>query len=237
MTQMDRVLVFDIWGDYAHFKRIETTTSPLTYPIPTGTALSGLISAIVGFERDSYSEKFTPETTELAIRIINPIRKSRVNLNLVNTKKGFFLRDIKKNPRTQIPFEFVKQPKYRIYFRTKENDFYKKLKVCLENHECFYTPYLGISELIANFEYVGEFIAKSHSETEKEEVHSIVRKDRVRLIVEKEKRYGFERIPLYMDRDRVVKEFIDIFFEVEGKTLTVENCRCYVIGSDNVTFI
>lgn len=234
---MDRVSVFDIWGDYAHFKRIETTTSPLTYLVPTGTSLLGLISAIIGLERDSYYELFSPETMKLAIRILDPIKKIRINLNLIDTKRGFFLRGVK-NPRTRIPFEFLKQPKYRIYFWTMHGELYEKLKGYLENHYCFYTPYLGISELIANFEYVGEFpVEEVKRAEEKEEVHTIIRKDEAKLIVEETKRYGYERIPLYMDKNRVVKEYADVLFEVNGKPLKIVDGEYYTIGNDNVIFV
>ena len=50
----DRVLVFDIWGDFAHFRRFETTTSPLTYPFPTGSAIAGYLAAIRWFLLFSY---------------------------------------------------------------------------------------------------------------------------------------------------------------------------------------
>jgi CRISPR-associated protein Cas5h len=52
MADVDKVLVFDIWSDYAHFRRGYTTTSPLTYPFPTRTALTGIVAAILGLEID-----------------------------------------------------------------------------------------------------------------------------------------------------------------------------------------
>ena len=233
---IEKVLVFDIWGDYAHFRKIETTTSPLTYSIPTGTSLLGLISAMVGLERDSYYEIFSPENTKYAIRIINPIKKVGINLSLIDTKKGRYLWDITKNPRTLIPFEFLKDPRYRIYFWTKRSGIYEKLKFFLKHHQSFYTPYLGLSELIGNFEYIGEFddieICKDNAE-----IHTVLRKDKANFIVEEGKRYGLERIPLFMDNNRVVGEYADVIFELNGKSLRVSETEFYKIGSENVSFI
>lgn len=238
MLKVGKTLVFDIWGDYAHFRKIETTTSPLTYLIPTGTSLLGLLSAIIGLKRDSYYELFSPESTKFAIRILNQIRKTRINLNLINTKKGFFLWDIKENPRTIIPFEFVKHPKYRIYFWTKHKEIHRKIKEYLEKHQSFYTPYMGISELIANFEYIGEFDVKGPQKTiESEEIHSVIRKDRARLIVEEGKNYVLERIPLYMDKNRVVKEYADVLLEVNAKPMRIVDGEYYTVGNENVIFI
>lgn len=238
MTGMDRVLVFDIWGDYSHFRKVETTTSPLTYSIPTGTALSGIISAIVGLGRDSYYELFHPEHTRIAIRILEKIRKTRINLSLIDTKRGFFLWDIKENPRTLIPFEFVKEPKYRIYFWTEHEELYRKLKKHLERHQSFYTPYLGISELIANFEYNNEYKVEDPKKAEgSQTIHSVIRKDRAKLIVEKGKRFALERIPIFMDKHRVVQEYADVFFEVNAKPLKIADGEFYAVGNENVVFL
>jgi len=124
MQQIDKVLVFDIWGDYAHFKKIETTTSPLSYSIPTGTALSGIVATILGKARDSYYLLFSSENAKLAIRLLNPIKKRRININLIKTDDGFYLWDIKNTPRSPTPFEFVKEPKYRIYIWLKDKEAY-----------------------------------------------------------------------------------------------------------------
>lgn len=238
MSQVDKVLVFDIWGDYAHFRKIETTTSPLTYLIPTGTSLSGILSAIIGLNRDSYYEIFSPKNSKLTVRILKPIKKTRINLNLIETSGGLFLWDIKENPRTRIPFEFVKSPKYRIYFWTRYKELYQNLKSYLEKHQSFYTPYLGISELIANFEYVNEFnVGEPLKVKGTERIHSIVRKDRAKLIVDEGKRYGVERIPVFMDKNRVVQEYADVFFEVNAKPIEISDGEFYVIGNENVIFL
>jgi len=46
---VEKYLVFDISASYGHFKKPYTTTSPLTYSIPTRTAVSGIIAAVLGF--------------------------------------------------------------------------------------------------------------------------------------------------------------------------------------------
>ncbi len=229
-----KALVFDIWGDYAHFRKIETTTSPLTYAIPTGTALAGLISAIIGLNRDSYYDLFSPQNTRLAIRVMNPLKKTRINISLIDTSRGFCLRDIGENPRTLIPFEFVKNPKYRIYFQTIKEHIGLKFGGFLRKHYSYYTPSLGTANLIANFAYVGEYeVAK----TGEEMVQSVVRKDRGRLLIEENKRYGIERIPIYMNQERIVKEFANVIYETDGKPVKMSENSSYRIGPDNVVFL
>ena len=123
----DRVLVFDIWSDFAHFRRFETTTSPLTYPFPTGTTIAGLLAAIAGLQRDSYYSLFSRDNVEFSVRILNPVKKIVVPISIVKTDEPnwFFLWKLK-DPRAPTPYEFVKEPKYRIYVRFK-NSALKKL--------------------------------------------------------------------------------------------------------------
>lgn len=158
--EIDRVLVFDLWGDYGHFRKIETTTSPLTYSIPTITALNGLIGAIIGLPKDSYYESFSSENIKYGIKLQKPVKKINININLINTSDGFFLWDIKNSPRSPTPFEFLKKPHYRIYVWLRDEDVRSTLKDYLKNHKSVFTPCLGLSELLANFKFIGEFEAR-----------------------------------------------------------------------------
>jgi CRISPR-associated protein Cas5h len=56
-----KVLVFDVWGEFGHFRKHYTTTSPLTYSIPPRTAIAGMIAAIEGFGKDEYLQYFSKE--------------------------------------------------------------------------------------------------------------------------------------------------------------------------------
>jgi CRISPR-associated protein Cas5h len=230
----NKVLVFDIWGDYAHYRNIETTTSPLTYSIPTGTALAGMVSAIVGLPRDSYYGVFSPENARFAIRRLNPLRKTRINITLIDTSRGFLLQDIGENPRTLVPCEFVKDPKYRIYAWIRDENFRTKLRDFLKEHKSYYTPCLGTANLIANFAYVGEYDAEKTSE---ELVHSVARMDNGKLQIEEDKRYTIERIPTYMNQERVTQDYAEVVYEVARQPVRMSDVVSYRIGSDNIVFL
>jgi CRISPR-associated protein Cas5h len=236
----EEILVFDVCGDYAHFRKIETITSPLTYSIPTGTALTGMLAAMMGFKRDSYYNFLSPTNLKFAIKLLHPIKKIRMNLNLINTKKGFLLWDIPAGepPRTLIPFEFLKNPAYRIYVSFKNKEHYNTFKNFLENHKSFYTPYLGISELIANFEYVGEFIGEWKNGPKEILIHSVVPlKEGYKIIPEEGKVYVRERMPLFMNDKRVVQKFIDVLFEMNGKPIKVKLEKFIRVKNDNLLFL
>ncbi len=109
---MEKCIVFEVWGDWAHFRKIYTTSSPLSYSIPPRTAIAGLISAIIGNDKNQYYDCFTKDQAWIAVRIINPIKKFRIGLNLINTKTAKMFAQIKE--RTQVRQEIVKHPRYRI---------------------------------------------------------------------------------------------------------------------------
>ena len=184
MPQDTKILAFDIWSDFGHFRKIETTTSPLTYFVPTPTALSGLVSAMIGLERDSYYDIFSPNNLSFAIKPLSPLKKIVVNINLIKTDDGFYLWDIKGTPRSHTPFEFLKSPAYRIYLKINEENqdiekLYQKLKSLLQKHKSFYTPFLGIAGMVAEFSFAGEL--KAQKQTGAINTLCVIRKDRVKL--------------------------------------------------------
>ena len=88
---VNKLIAFDIWGDYGYFRRGYTSTSTITYPFPSRTTLAGLISGILGLEKDSYHDIFSENNSELGLRILNPIKKININLNYTNTKDSILL--------------------------------------------------------------------------------------------------------------------------------------------------
>lgn len=238
---IDEILVFDLWGTYGHFRRLESTTSPLTYSIPTGTAMAGIIAAFIGLDRDSYYNQFTPDKFRYSLEILSPIRKVRLNISLIRTKGGFFLRGIE-NPRTLIPYEFLANPQYRIYVWLKEKELFRKLVNFIKEHRSFYTPYLGIAQLIADFKFV-DLVKKPTTIKEPEKrirINSIFDKKYGKLIPEARYQYLIERIPRYFESDRVVQSFVDVIIEANGKPLLIElknNHVIYRLGDKNIAFI
>ncbi|HOV46051.1 MAG TPA: type I-B CRISPR-associated protein Cas5b [Exilispira sp.] len=218
---MDKVFVFNVWGDYAHFRKIYTTTSPLTYSFPPRTALVGLISAIIGIDKNEYIYHFSKEKAFLALKIISPIKKVRIGENLIDTKSGHSIKmHIIKN-RTQIRYELVKNPSYRIYFWHKDNKIYDTLKEFVQQHKCVYTPYFGLSELLCNFEYFGEYNIKGPIRIDEEvELSScipvnIIKKPNFEI----EKEYFTETIPIEMKENRIVMEYQEVLYERQGKNI------------------
>ncbi|PSN82705.1 hypothetical protein B9Q02_11345 [Candidatus Marsarchaeota G1 archaeon BE_D] len=74
---------FDIKGYLAHFRKVYSTTSSLSYVFPPRTTVMGLLAAIVGKNRDSYYEEYSQ--LKIAISIKSKIRKLVFSSNYLDT--------------------------------------------------------------------------------------------------------------------------------------------------------
>ncbi len=150
---MKKLLVFDIWGDFGHFKQIFATTSALTYPFPFKTAIYGMIGAITGLSKEGndYLNYFPPGQCRVGLHLLSPVKTQRLNINL-SPDTG----PIRSN-RKPTMMEFVCRPKYRIFFFHENEVLTGKLKTHLESHSSVFTVSLGLANLLANFHYLGEF--------------------------------------------------------------------------------
>lgn len=224
-----KLLSFDIWGEFAVFRRPYSTTSPLTYPFPTRTAIAGFISAILGLDRNSYYEDFNKDNSGIGIQLLSPIKRTHIGQNLIATNKGYYLWDINENPRTQILFEVLKEPKFRIFAWLKKEDLYTSLKNRLINHTCIYTPYLGLAPMIANFQFHKEFSnIKMKKKEEKEDsltkVVTIVPEE-YNVVSDSNHKLGRINMPTYMDTNRK-PEFSNFIYDAcSTTTITTETSK------------
>lgn len=230
-----KVLVFDVWGEFGHFRKHYTTTSPLTYSFPPRTAIAGMIGAITGLGKEEYLQYFSKDEASIAVKIINPVKKTRIAENLIDTKLAPMMSRIK--TRTQIRFEVLKDAKYRIYISHTSDELYNKLHQLLQEHKSVYTICLGLSEHIANFEFLGEMEAIRDETDSQVLIDSvIVEKEALKIDFEEGKEYFSETIPIEMDSCREVQEYGKIMFERNAKKIhasvknlwRLENGECIV---------
>lgn len=211
----DSLLAFDIWGDLAHFKKPYTTTSPLSFAFPPRPTIAGMIAAIIGLDKTVYADYFMKNRANIGLRLIKPVKKTRISQNLIDTKRAVLFSRIKQ--RTQIRLEYIKEPKYRIYFHHSDRKIYDRLKNLLLKHESVYTLSLGLSELLANFEFVGEWSWHVKKSNEPLPIKSVIpRHATENFTMETGKAYFCENIPLEMNTDRIVTMFDSVFYEGNG---------------------
>lgn len=245
----NKILVFDLYGEYGHFRKFNTTTSPLTYPIPPITALSGIIGAILGLERESspgrYSpgvvplnEIFQPDKMSIAVQLLKPVKKKRIAFNLLDTsKQSNTFYNI--GSRTQIEFELLKEPAFRIFFQHENEQIFDDFADRLRLRSYHFTPCLGISQFAASTDYHGIFSCKTIFNTESQPCEirtslnltnliSLGRKDFIRL--EKGFHYSVDTYPRIMQPDREIAQYSEIIVELSQG----ESGRLWVICPEHV---
>jgi CRISPR-associated protein Cas5h len=242
-----KILVFDIWGEYAHFKKIYATTSALSYAIPPKPTIYGIIGAILGLEKDNneYLKSFSDKACLIGIQYVakrekednRPLTFQRMGINL----KAELGRKKEGSPPKPTMMEFVYRPRYRLYVSHSDNTFFEKLKVALESHTSVYTPSLGLASLIANYEYKGVFNTEGVSSSNTVSVHSVIpRKDFMAFddaMFTENADFAIVEQSLYaveMDTQRNVTERDDILLERKGNPILAKVKTYYPINGENI---
>ncbi len=225
---MTKVLAFRLWGDYGHFKKHYTTTSPLTFEFPPPPAIIGIISAIIGLDKDSYLKHFKdPASYRLSVKLEHPVKKVRWTQNLIDTKRHFW----RIHNRTQIRTEFLKDPAFKIYFYHRDEQIYQTLKENLAAHRSVYTVSLGLSELLADFKFQGELTLNSLENGAWQEIESAIPLSA--LINDQAIDFGEDKeifkinYPIHMMPGRVVTRREDLIFERRGQPVTCKINQAY----------
>ena len=235
------ILIFDISSEYGHFRKYNTTTSPLSYSIPTRTAIAGFLGAILGMEREvadgvypegaiPVQEFFSKANSEIAIQVINPVKKENVAMNLINTKKSFY--DLTRAGRTQIEFELVKHAKYRIYLALNNNEaVFKELKERIKSKNHHFSPYLGLAQFTATIDFVDVKPAEFIENRDKQfiEISTAVNLSKLKeeqpIDFDYSAMYSANNMPIEMNRNREVQEYSEVLIEKNGNPVKakVEN--------------
>lgn len=239
-----QVMVFDIWSNFAYFRRPYTTTNALTYNFIPRSSIEGLIGAILGIPITEVSEKLS--NSKIGLGIINPIKK--IPFSAMHTHTDFWLEMQaylegtavkKKNFRARASLELIVEPKYRVYF--SDQNLGKGLEETLKKHETIFTPYLGTSTMLADFTYVGSF---DYNVTKREtsELSSIIPyRDRFPdIAVEKQMLYAVEQdIPGRISKDRDLLSTYYAVYSPEGKKIKVRNVEvnAYMDSSGEQNFV
>lgn len=237
-----KILVFDIWGDYGHFRKFYTTSSPLTFSFPPPSTIAGILGAVYGVGKDEYLKIFSYDKCKIALKIVNPVKKVRMGINLINTKGDYWtlFSNQYHEPRTQIRTEFLKEPYFRIYFTHENEGIFKTLASLLKEHKSTYTVSLGLSELLANFKYVGEYYSEAKSDNELVELQTPITESKLiqnGLKIESGKKYFKEKMPIKMNQERIVEKYDDVIFEPDGKTIKAKAKNYYRLkNGENITF-
>jgi len=211
-----RALCFELFGDYAQFRKFFTNMSPLSFSLPSRTALAGIIGAIMGIDRSINPECFSDGNCFIALRLINPVKRTKISQNYLKTSSSLKqVYDFKEHKPTNV--EFLKDVRYRIFFSHEKETLYQKLKLLLSSHQSIYTVSLGISGCLAGYEYLGEFNLHEIPAGSELEINTVVPFSSVdQIIYSPTQNLQKVVIPAIMKNNREVIKYEEILFEQNG---------------------
>ena len=232
-----RVISLTVWGDLAHFRKHFATTSPMTYAFPPPSAIRGLIGAILGFNKNEYTEKLHYSNTFIGVRILSKIKKIRLGINLLNSKGGSWIKVFMKpaaDTHTQISIEFLKNPKFEIFFHHENQEIMDTLHERLTKGETVFTPYLGISECLANIDInwdkdISNYVGKSR-------VISVIPANNIQEFLADNLRdiqVFKETVPVFINSDRIREHSATVIFPTENVPLPVIASETFLYPNPN----
>lgn len=242
----ERVLIFDIKGPMAHFRKYYTNSSSLSYLFPPRTVVVGLIAGLLGLpsERHTkdrekiYYEKFDEKKSNVAVSLKSKVRRIMQTVNYIRTKS---LSEVDGSAGgTQIPLEILlpegdNEITYRIYFyhTDEEEEIYNDLKGRLEERRFVFPPYMGITEFLASIEYIDEGKVSKNPKREVE-LNSVCKLKEVELDFSGEElQYVTEKMPTGFLNNRTPKKSEKYVLEVNGKPMKLklkDNATCYSVN-------
>lgn len=250
------LLVFDVKGLMAHFRKYYTNSSSLSYAFPPRTTVAGMIAAVLGYERDSYYELFDTARCGIGISVRTGIRHMTQTVNYVRTKgprelNGSF------GP-TQVPLDIILPAVnesalvYRIYFWHDDTAVMSKLKELIWGGRTDYPLYMGISEFIAFSQPVAYVPRSDIREIKPSEEIDLATVCNVENIADgglafespdgQTMQYIKERMPISFGSNRQLKSFGSFLFEKNRRVIRAKlKVPCYRISYDgqdeNIVFM
>lgn len=249
----EKILIFDIKGPMAHFRKYYTSSSSLSYLFPPRTVIVGLIAGLLGLPSEIHAnekenvfyERFDEKSSLVGVSLRAEIRRMMQKINYLATD------DFPKTPaklllkmiggeigHTQIPLEILlseeeNEISYRIYFYHVDKGIYDGLKDRLEKQMFVYPPYMGITEFLASIDYVSEGTI-SKSPKREVELNSVCKLKDIELNFSgKNLQYITQKMPTGFLNDRTPKKPEEYVTEIKGKVMKVklkDNVICYSVN-------
>lgn len=192
-------VLFELKGNWGHFRKPETNNNPLTHDFITKTALIGLIGAVLGKEREEMKELFPQLSEDLLYGVC-------VKTSVKKESWAFTLRYVvdmmQKAPKQM---EFLKNPENIIALALKNENssvIFNDFVSAIQQDEAKFTPVLGLHNCPAEIENVsvGEFQIKDGIFSTKGFVKEN-QFDVVKTLASNKFRVGLEKIPTFQNDD------------------------------------
>lgn len=203
-----KVVIFDVKGKLAHFRRPDTTATHLTYPFITPTAAKGMVGAILGITDFTTKDK-------VGIQLLNPVRTSAQQLSMLGKDNGSTF-----NRPTTI--ELLVNPSYRIYYAGDE--YVDELINRLQFEQSVYMPYLGVAYALTKPVLRNVCDLEEINDSETISVSTVIPTSIIEKI-ELEDHHYYQRAGGFMlvyKGKRTFEKSISFLYERDGKPITLK---------------
>jgi CRISPR-associated protein Cas5h len=236
---------FRLSGRFAHFLRAESSASALSYPIPPRTVILGILGAVLGLPKDEPQVVLEPASIAISGRLPKThwhrvkLRKDPpAMLPWVIKKTQKIDRNTLPEKATLILQEWLFEPDYTVWVSIPE-PIYTKLKNRLQEKQWHFTPSLGLSEMLADIEYLGSNecflmpkgvynIASVFQQTSGElDMEQVFER---KLVIHQ------LRMPQSVTSDRIFHHAI-YFVESNAKTVPITTDYAYRVGDKVIMFL
>jgi len=232
---MSGLIRFRLWGRFAHFLRAESGVTSLSYPVPPRTAIMGLIGAVLGLKKDE--PQLVLQNMGVTVEGIMPVthwHKAKLRkdppdtLNPTILKKQSAKEKVKPEKATFTRQEWLFNPEYYIGVALDE-PLLSELAARLKDRRWHFTPCLGLSELLADLEYL-ETIPVEKLPHGSYRLKGILRQDQVKINLANMYDQGLSLRMLRMPRDVTPER---VFTQA---SYLYETNNCEVLGDTSEAF-
>lgn len=223
---------FKIFGNWGHFKKVDTNNNPLTHDFIPKTALIGLIGAVNGIERSEMKNLFPKLSDDLLYCVA-------INNHVLKESWGFTLRSVKVNlEKSPWQFEFLKHPDFTIVLglgNERSRNIFDNFCANIKNSKAHFQPTLGLANCPANIQFIntGKFSEKMNGSFKTKGF--ISRKHVLELNENFDFRIGFDKIPTFQNNDfwNNPDKYAELAYCSGGSSLQVDSGDYYEMQTLN----
>lgn len=211
----------NISGNWAHFRKPETSNNPLSHDFITKTALIGLIGAVLGVERTAMKMLFPQLSEDLkyGVQVKNAVKKQSWGFTYRSVNDAFY-----KAPKQM---EIIRDPDYTVLIglsNIRSENIFDDFTIALQKEEAFFNPVLGLHNCPANLclEAAGDL--QVVPEGEFETYGFITTQHNPTVPTGKVFRMGFEKIPTFQNNDfwNLPEHYIQVVYPSEQNSLIAD---------------
>jgi len=236
---------FRLKGRFGHFLRADAGASAISYPVPPRTVIMGIAGAVLGLPKDQPQVVLEPLEIAIAGRIpLTHWHKAKLRKDPPDSLPYEIKRMQKQEKNTKpekatlIAQEWLFEPSYEIWAGLPE-PYHSELEGRLKERRWHFQPFLGLSEMMADLEYIGTVVAKKLREGIYP-VETVMRQEHVKPDIERiyndKLAINLLRMPRTVTPERVFSH-AGYLLERDGRPVPVRTARAYLARKRVLMFL